>query len=455
MNKTKIKLFEVIGLFGTDDVSIPFKDNYKILIGENGLGKTQVLNLFYYTLTQNFIKLSEYNFKNIRIVFSNNKTVEISKKQVDELVEHPVVKNLISEVGYSQFVMLRNKFLAHKMGVDTIIVPEYDGFDGLSALFPEQAEKALREQRVFDALERIEYKQTQTNVFHLDKCEAEITNELKGLEILYFPTYRRVEEDLHNLGYDEKKISNNQENNLIQFGMGDVKRRFINIQETIDKLLKEGLAQFTKDILNVVIDDAVPSENILDEINEDDLEIILSRVGKQLPDSQKEAVKNIVASKEIKNPLSAYLLQKLVDIYEKQKEIDNSVKFFRDACNKYLINKSVYYDESAIDIYIKSTRTDDRIDLKHLSSGEKQMVSMLSKVYLSEADKRFIILFDEPELSLSMTWQKQLLPDIINSNKCDFLLAVTHSPFIFDNELDKFAVGMNEYVKPSKILVKQ
>jgi len=200
MNKTKIKLFEVIGLFGTDDVSIPFKDNYKILIGENGLGKTQVLNLFYYTLTQNFIKLSEYNFKNIRIVFSNNKTVEISKKQVDELVEHPVVKNLISEVGYSQFVMLRNKFLAHKMGVDTIIVPEYDGFDGLSALFPEQAEKALREQRVFDALERIEYKQTQTNVFHLDKCEAEITNELKGLEILYFPTYRRVEEDLHNLG---------------------------------------------------------------------------------------------------------------------------------------------------------------------------------------------------------------------------------------------------------------
>lgn len=43
-------------------------------------------------------------------------------------------------------------------------------------------------------------------------------------------------------------------------------------------------------------------------------------------------------------------------------------------------------------------------------------------------------------------WQKQLLPDIINSKKCDFLLAVTHSPFIFDNELDKYAVGLNEYV---------
>ena len=71
-----------------------------------------------------------------------------------------------------------------------------------------------------------------------------------------------------------------------------------------------------------------------------------------------------------------------------------------------------------------------------------------SKIYLSEASKRFIVLFDEPELSLSIVWQKQLLPDIINSEKCEFMLAVTHSPFIFDNELDKYAVGLNEYIKP-------
>ena len=60
-----------------------------------------------------------------------------------------------------------------------------------------------------------------------------------------------------------------------------------------------------------------------------------------------------------------------------------------------------------------------------------------------------MILFDEPELSLSMLWQKQLLPDILHSNKCSFLMAVTHSPFIFDNELDQYAVGLREYVKPS------
>ena len=85
-----------------------------------------------------------------------------------------------------------------------------------------------------------------------------------------------------------------------------------------------------------------------------------------------------------------------------------------------------------------------------LSSEEKQIISIFSKIYLSDRDKRFIVLFDEPELSLSMLWQKQLLPDIVNSNKCDFLLAVTHSPFIFDNELDKYAVGLSEYITPTK-----
>ena len=60
MKSGNIKSFSVFGLFGTDDVHIPFDENVKILIGENGLGKTQVLNLFYYTLTRKFFKLSEF-----------------------------------------------------------------------------------------------------------------------------------------------------------------------------------------------------------------------------------------------------------------------------------------------------------------------------------------------------------------------------------------------------------
>jgi hypothetical protein len=272
---------------------------------------------------------------------------------------------------------------------------------------------------------------------------------------MYFPTFRRVEEDLHNFGYNDEDLHFNQENTLIQFGMDDVQKKFNTIENKIETLLKEGLSNFLKDVLKIVMRKTTSiDDNIFDRINDTDLAIIFARA-KNLDTEIKEAVLDSVRKKQFNDPLSGLILQKLVELYENQKELDSAVKVFRDICNKYLINKQVFYDESAIKIYIKSDITGSAIDLSKLSSGEKQIISIFSKIYLSDSGKRFMVLFDEPELSLGLTWQRQLLPDIVNSKKCDFLLAVTHSPFIFDNELDKYAVGLNEYVHPLKAAIAQ
>ncbi|NEP46867.1 MAG: ATP-binding protein, partial [Okeania sp. SIO2H7] len=106
----------------------------------------------------------------------------------------------------------------------------------------------------------------------------------------------------------------------------------------------------------------------------------------------------------------------------------------------------IIYDEANVDISIIETRNNTPIDLSNLSSGEKQIVSIFGKIYL-DPSKDFIVLFDEPELSLSIEWQRNLLPDILKSNKCKLLLAVTHSPFIFDNELDLNAHDLDTFVK--------
>jgi len=446
MKSNKIQLFSVYGLFGTSDVHIKFDENIKILIGENGLGKTQVLNLFYYTLTKDFFRLNEYNFDKLILTFSNNKSIEISKKIVTELVEgtfkHPLIKDVIDDIGFAQFEMLRNKF-AHNKG-------NWGKIEEQFILSNSKLRHKYPIHRIFRVFEELEMGKSKATSPVLDKCKKEITNEIKGIDIMYFPTFRRVEEDLHNLGYGEEDLNLNQENNLIQFGMDDVQNTFNKIQNTIEALLKEGLSVFLKDVLKIVMSkNTTIDNNIFERINDDDLAIIFARA-KNLDAEIKYAVLNSVRKKEFNDPLSGLILQKLVELYENQKELDNSVKLFKDVCNKYLINKEVFYDESGINIFIKSELTGDKIQLKHLSSGEKQIISIFSKIYLSEANKKFIVLFDEPELSLSITWQKQLLPDIINSKKCEFLLAVTHSPFIFENELDRYAVGLNEYIKPVK-----
>ena len=62
------------------------------------------------------------------------------------------------------------------------------------------------------------------------------------------------------------------------------------------------------------------------------------------------------------------------------------------------------------------------------------MISTFSKIFL-EDEKELIILFDEPELSLSVPWQEEFIYDISQASKCKFLLTVTHSPFIYRNLL--------------------
>jgi predicted ATP-dependent endonuclease of OLD family len=439
-----IKSFTIKGLFGTTNLTIPFEDKAKILIGENGLGKTQVLNMLYYVLTKRFEKLIEYAFKSIIIEFHNYEEIQIDKTDVEEhFFERPIVRKVVERIGIERFLELRNS-LAHTGGKD----------------FKSQFQRVLGDipipySMLVEAFEVFSYHERENLFTHSPKEQQKIIDKhLKGYQILYFPTYRRVEEDLRNLGYNEETFGINQKDTrLIHFGMDDVDRRFRELTLSIERLSKEGFSKITSEILSQLVK-GLPKidHNFLDNINQQDLDIILARVGNQITTEDKERIKDIVVTKEIqdKDHSLLYFLQKLIDIYDQQRELDHSIKVFRDLCNKYLINKKLIYDESSIEIYVQADGSMDKLQLSKLSSGEKQIISIFSKIYLSPSDCKFIVLFDEPELSLSIFWQRQLLPDIFNSGKCQFLLAVTHSPFIFENELDKYAIGLNEYLKLPK-----
>ena len=82
-----------------------------------------------------------------------------------------------------------------------------------------------------------------------------------------------------------------------------------------------------------------------------------------------------------------------------------------------------------------------------MSSGEKQIVSLFAKLHLDKTQHKRIIIIDEPELSFSINWQKMLLPDIYNSNSCSLLITVTHSPFVFQNEFDKYAKDIKQFIR--------
>jgi predicted ATP-binding protein involved in virulence len=448
-NKHRIlKSFSIKKLFGTTDVMIPFEGTAKILIGVNGLGKTQVLNILYYTLSKRFNKLVEYVFDSITIEFGDNTKVNINNSnRKKKAIDNPLVKNVLQVTGFTQFLQLYTivnnaKDVAFALRINPLSRKIIETTH-LTSMMIEEAMKLWAMNEQADLLDE-----------DLIKKQKMIDVHLSDYEILYFPTYRRIEEDFKGLRYNEEKFDiNHDSSSLIHFDMDDVQKRFAEIAQNIDKLSKEGFAKISNEILSQLIKGFPIIDTLfLHTITQKDIEIILARVGNQLPTAHKDIIQKMVSNKEIqeKDKYLLYFLQKLIDIYKQQRVLDQSIKQFRDVCNKYLVNKKVIYDESRIEIYVQLDKSSEKLELAKLSLGEKQIISIFSKVYLASEECRFIVLFDEPELSLAIDWQQNLLPDIVKSGKCHFLLAVTHSPFIFENELEKYAIGLNVYFKPSK-----
>lgn len=70
------------------------------------------------------------------------------------------------------------------------------------------------------------------------------------------------------------------------------------------------------------------------------------------------------------------------------------------------------------------------IPLYKLSSGEKQLLLILLKVFLME-EQPYILLMDEPEISLHIEWQYKLFEEIRHLNPHCQIITSTHSPSLF------------------------
>jgi predicted ATP-dependent endonuclease of OLD family len=72
----------------------------------------------------------------------------------------------------------------------------------------------------------------------------------------------------------------------------------------------------------------------------------------------------------------------------------------------------------------------EKLPLEHLSAGEKQLLVILTHALIQDKEP-FILLMDEPEISLDIDWQYKLIHTIRKFNPSCQLFIATHSPGIF------------------------
>ena len=83
------------------------------------------------------------------------------------------------------------------------------------------------------------------------------------------------------------------------------------------------------------------------------------------------------------------------------------------------------------------------IDADKLSSGEKQLLIILLTVLLEDGQE-YVLMMDEPEISLHISWQYELLNWILELNPNVQLVLTTHSPSIFSDGWGEKAIYLED-----------
>ncbi len=436
-----IKEFFINNLYQERNVKIPFDSEYKIIVAENGYGKTTILNSFYALLSGDISKLRKVVFDSIGIKFIDGECISFEKSDFDADLEfikgHHFFEHLESKLGEDFILELVDdvrKFPSHSMERSSLFRNAMNVLD----IPPSILRDYLREVRSSRPNKRI----NSITQKKLNQIQAKF-----NLKTLHLPTYRRVEEDIR--AFNGVKDSSPLRHSSINFGMSDVK---LSIKKITSEILSSSVEWFSKingQMLSQLVNGFVVTDEMRESISSPRaVEIVLERIGKNISSSHKEQILSLVNSGEILNghePL-IYFVGNLLKVYEQQQENDEAIQQFTKVSNKYLTDKEVVYDESNVTIDVIRKKNGRTVDIESLSSGEKQIISLFALLYLQKKDD-LAIFFDEPELSLSMEWQKTLLPDIVSSGKCKFLIATTHSPFIFENELESVTVDLAEYIE--------
>ena len=421
----KLKEISIKKLFGffDHDVKLNVDRGITIIIGENGLGKTKILEMIEAFFKGEFYKLTNVEYESIIFKFEDDVSWEVIQNRKGKKEEE-------------------------------VFLLELDVYN------PEAIRReAMHIGRVSNTLRRVS-----PNTWE-HRYTGELYNPLEVVE-KFSPNHpRRFDNEfIRNLDLDQWFVDRFEK---VQVSLIETQRvyNFENPDrapiETVKKYSKE-LTELIKQKLTVStelsskLDRTYPNRLVNElkkgnrNVSEDDLirelkaledkRSLLDEVG--LVETDKNSDLLFIDSPEdtVKNVLMLYVK----DSFEKLSifdEIAEKIRLLLKIINERFKHKKLYVNKED-GFAFKSTVLKDediyrQIPLEQLSSGEKNELILFYHLIFNTSPNS-LILIDEPEISLHISWQNKFISDlkeIHNLNKLDILIA-THSPDIISNNWD-------------------
>ncbi len=441
-----LEYFRIYGLHGRHDVSLDFAGETTIFIADNGAGKTTSLYFLQAILSGQFSKLKRFRYTKVELKFANSVEFAITPKDYDLSRHISALKAITQRTDLDEDQVFELVQQARHM--------PYEVMRDRSLLMSVSRQMRLPTKIMYERLIRIDHSRFIENDW-AEQLDNHSINALKSylekefsIDVLYLPTYRRVEQGIEHV-FEADAGRGELKNSDIHFGMKDVEQKIQSATSQIRDHFIKSYGQISGQMLGQLVESRAVSPEMQARLaDRSAIELVLSRVGSNVSESQRRGIMQQYDSGKLNsNRHLAFFLSRLIEAYDQVKGLDDSLQAYARVCNGYLTNKHMRYDSLSGTLQLYEDITDGPIDLDNLSSGEKQILGVMADLYLGR-QRHLAVIFDEPELSLSVEWQRKILLDIAASEKCAFLVAATHSPFVFENSLDSFARSLRVRYNP-------
>ncbi|WP_137134994.1 AAA family ATPase [Rhizobium sp. FKY42] len=481
-----IRSFSIVNLYGYRTISLASEYAATVIIAKNGSGKTTLIGAMNAFLSRQFGRLRGLKFDSIRCTLRGiEEEIVLEREDLDRFLGAEmadVVVNSARRWELEPRILLN--FLLDDFGalrLERPIDTEHGVFGPIVRAHGYRVHEALA------ACDKV-YKGLLENFPKIAWIVAVLDDALKAVELVYLPTYRRVELPLLDKEPSPRRPRRKRFfsghglfTGDIQFGLADISQHLRGINEEILFESNRGYRTISANIINELMDGTFDRFTYGDEKlpSKDELQLFLSRLkdgreARMFPVVYDLSIPDIASlSVDLDKPTNKFLfyfLSKLDKVISVTREKERKVQEFVDSCNKYLSlrdlstsfpsdgrsetpaidSKELKLNRRNLKIHVESVPWGRKIQLDALSSGEKQMISLFAKLYLYPGEK--VILIDEPELSLSIDWQRHILMDVLRSPYCKQIIAITHSPFVFDNELEPYARALNVKVDDEALM---
>jgi ABC-type lipoprotein export system ATPase subunit len=411
----RLKSIEIKGVWGSRCIKTDFFKDTNIFIGNNGTGKTTFLNVIESVLTVDIEQLYAMIFDEVTITICD----ETRKRKLN-------VKKLILNLGYP--------CIEYQVGTKKFSIPILRDFE-----FRNMARNNPRTRGQIKSLR--------------DEISAYIN-------ICWLSVYREVTiiDETEYVSHREPR-----ERNTIDQRLLDLMRRLtiyqLQLESESSKLSNKFREQVFESLLYKAEFDEIDLTK-LQSVDPDEIKRQLTKAYKDLGLSTKEtqeritlhaqkialAIKKIEKAKKTKvgilvndvTPLS--LLNRTLsvigistEIDKQKKEVFKPIESYLRILKDFVPDKDFKIDtESSGELKVFSNKDQKKLTslpIKYLSSGEKQLIILLTETLL-QRNTDFIFIADEPELSLHISWQRKILASIRELNVNAQIIVATHSPEI-------------------------